>query len=116
MTNILNVRASHEEKIDQLKGIEICFHTSLMPNIRDSEASTITYLVEPNTTNAYTVPLANDWCVSDYTSEWRIPLPQEGISYPVPNTYEEYAEKSTFPLFDPQDQDSQMYISLNDTS
>jgi len=87
-----------------------------MPNIRDSEASTITYLVEPNTTNAYTVPLANDWCVSDYTSEWRIPLPQEGISYPVPNTYEEYAEKSTFPLFDPQDQDSQMYISLNDTS
>ena len=86
-----------------------------MPNIRDSETSTITYLVEPNTTNAYTVPLANDWCVSDYTSEWRIPLPHGGISYPVPNTYEEYAAQSTFPLFDPQDQDSQMYISLNDT-
>lgn len=114
--NILTVRASHEDKIDQLRGIEICFHSSLMPNIRDSETSTITYLVEPNTRNAYTVPLANDWCVSDHTSQWRIPLPQEGISYPVSNTYEEYAAQSSFPLFDPQDQDSEMYISLNDTS
>eukprot|EP00579_Thalassiosira_antarctica_P032110 CAMPEP_0202001902 /NCGR_PEP_ID=MMETSP0905-20130828/7899_1 /ASSEMBLY_ACC=CAM_ASM_000554 /TAXON_ID=420261 /ORGANISM="Thalassiosira antarctica, Strain CCMP982" /LENGTH=73 /DNA_ID=CAMNT_0048558697 /DNA_START=678 /DNA_END=896 /DNA_ORIENTATION=+ len=70
---MVKARASHEDKLPVLDGIDLCFRTSLMPNARAIEADTITYLAQDsnNVSSSYTVPLPYDWCAGDQVSECR---------------------------------------------
>lgn len=81
--NMVSVKASSSEKLVDLSGVDICFHTSLLPNARARDADTITYLARDytNVSSSYTVPLPYDYCVGDTETEW---LPN---SWPGGNVY-----------------------------
>jgi hypothetical protein len=75
-TGITSVKASSDMKLAKLNGIDVCMHTSLLPNARAFDANTITYLAKDyrNTSLSYTVPLPYSYCVGDESAEW---LPEE---------------------------------------
>ena len=71
--DFVKVRASSEDSLSELDGVDICFHTSFIANMRAKEANTITYLADnvSRVDTTWTVPLPRDWCSSGGTSEWR---------------------------------------------
>jgi len=110
--NMVNVKASSSNKLSQLSGVDICFHTSLLPNARARDANTITYLAKDytNVSSSYTVPLAYDYCVGDTETKW---LPD---SWPGGNVYNLDSDVTFdiavegFPMFPPNESDG-LYVT-----
>ena len=103
----VNVRASYEDRLAELVGVDMCFHTSLIANMRDKEVNTITYLAKDvsSADTAWTVPLPRDWCTYGGDSEWSAPLPGGNV-YPAPAEFVGSSAYSGFPLYPPKDDDS----------
>lgn len=72
-TEFVNVRANSGNRLNELMQVETCFRTSLIPNMRARESSTITYLAEDvsKVNTSWTVPLPLDWCINKTHSGWR---------------------------------------------
>lgn len=112
--NMLSVKASSSEKLADLSGVDVCFHTSLLPNARAFDADTITYLAKDytNVSSSYTVPLPYDYCIGDTDEEW---LPS---SWPGGNVYNLNKNASFtnsnvvkgFPMFPPKETDG-LYVT-----
>ena len=108
-SEFVSVKASSQTKLSTLDGVDICFHTSLLPNARAYDANTITYLAQDytNISSSYTVPLPYDYCVGDTTTTW---LPE---SFPGGNVYnlnrnESFANSNVvkgFPMYPPKASD-----------
>jgi len=104
----LSVKASSQTKLSAMAGVDICFHTSLLPNARAFDADTITYLAKDHTniSSSYTVPIPYDYCIGD-TTTW---LPG---SFPGGNVYnlnrnESFASSNVvkgFPIYPPKESD-----------
>jgi hypothetical protein len=116
--NMVNVKASSTDKLSQLSGVDVCFHTSLLPNARARDANTITYLANDytNVSSSYTVPIAYDYCVGDTETKW---LPD---SWPGGNVYNldknvSFANSNVvggFPMFPPNDSDGSYVTPQHD--
>ena len=113
----VSVKASSQMKLKTLDGVDICFHTSLLPNARAYDANTITYLAQDytNVSSSYTVPLPYDYCVGDTTTTW---LPE---SFPGGNVYnlnrnESFANSVVkgFPMYPPKESDGLFVIPQHD--
>ncbi|KAL7555238.1 hypothetical protein ACHAWF_019039 [Thalassiosira exigua] len=111
--DMVDVKASFEQKLPVLDGIDVCFHTSLLPNARARGSNTITYLAkdvdDPNTT--YTVPLPYDWCVGDQDSEWHTPLPGGNVYYPSPEQFVGSPAYRGFPVYPLKQADAALYVT-----
>lgn len=101
-SEFVSVKASSDERLSELSGIDMCFHSSLLPNARAREANSITYLASDvaNASSSYTVPLPVNWCVNDAGSDWSSPLPGGNI-YSAPETFVGSTAYKGFPLFPP---------------
>lgn len=108
--DMATVSATSGEKLSSL-GVDICFHTSMIPNVRSRESNTITYLAKDtdNVSSAYTTLLPFDWCVSEDTEEWNTALPG-GHVYPAPTEFVGSTAYAEFPLF-PVSQSDTLYTA-----
>ena len=112
--NMVSVEASYEDKILQMAGVDVCFHTSILPNARAKVNNTITYLAKDfmNASSSYTVPLPYDYCVGDNVNAW---LPG---SFPGGNVYNINSSESFngsdvskgFPMYPPVTSDG-LYVT-----
>ena len=106
------------EKLADLSGVDVCFHTSLLPNAHARDAETITYLAKDYTdvSSSYTVPLSYNYCVGDTETEW---LPS---SWPGGNVYNlnknaSFANSNVvkgFPMFPTKESDGLYFTPEHD--
>jgi hypothetical protein len=117
--SMVSVKASSQNKLAALNGVDVCFHTSLLPNARARDANTITYLAEDytNVSSSFTVPLPRDYCVGDRNAGW---YPD---SFPGGNVYNlnqnaSFTHSSVvkgFPMFPPKASDGLYVTPEHDT-
>lgn len=112
--NMLSVKASSSEKLADLSGVDVCFHTSLLPNARARDADTITYLAKDyyNASSSYTVPLPYDYCIGDTDEEWLPSTWPGGTVYNL-NKNASFTDSNAvkgFPMFPPNESDG-LYVT-----
>ena len=107
----VSVKASSDERLSELADIDMCFHTSLLPNARAKEANTITYLGDSeDASTSWTVPLPYDWCLNDGTEEWSSSFPGGNV-YPAPSSFVGSDAYKGFPVFPPTPETSTLQVT-----
>ena len=109
----VSVKASSDERLSELADIDMCFHTSLLPNARSKESNTITYLGEDSedASTSWTVPLPYDWCLNDGTEEWSSSFPGGNV-YPAPSSFVGSNAYKGYPMFPPSPETSTLPLQV----
>jgi hypothetical protein len=112
-TSLVDVDATNANKLNVVEGMDVCFHTSLAPNMRSKEDNTVSFLLESpgGVTAAWTVPLPVDWCVGGVLGEgWNGKVPSSASVYPAPGSWPETSSMlKDFPMYPPTPSTSSLF-------